>query len=84
MNNRNLGKTNINLNAIGFGGAPLGDLFENLEEPNCFELLKKCYEENINLYDTSPLYGYGLSEHRLGNFLKTVDEDSYYLSLIHI
>ena len=80
MNNRNLGKTNINLNAIGFGGAPLGDLFENLEEPNCFELLKKCYEENINLYDTSPLYGYGLSEHRLGNFLKTVDEDSYYLS----
>ena len=44
MNNRNLGKTNINLNAIGFGGAPLGDLFENLEEPNCFEVLKKCYE----------------------------------------
>ena len=56
MNNRNLGKTNINLNAIGFGGAPLGDLFENLEEPNCFELLKKCYEENINLYDTCLLY----------------------------
>ena len=80
MNNRNLGKTNINLNAIGFGGAPLGDLFENLEEPNCFEVLTKCYEANINLYDTSPLYGYGLSEHRLGNFLKTVDEDSYYLS----
>ena len=80
MNNRQLGKTNINLNAIGFGGAPLGDLFENLEEPNCFQVLEKCYEANINLYDTSPLYGYGLSEHRLGNFLKTVDEDSYYLS----
>ena len=80
MNKRQLGKTNINLNAIGFGGAPLGDLFENLKETNCYEVLAKCYEANINLYDTSPLYGYGLSEHRLGNFLKTVEEDSYYLS----
>ena len=80
MNKRQLGNTNINLNAIGFGGAPLGDLFENLEEKTCYNVLEKCYEKNINLYDTSPLYGYGLSEHRLGNFLKTVDEDSYYLS----
>ena len=40
MNKRQLGKTNINLNAIGFGGAPLGDLFENLEEPNCFQVLE--------------------------------------------
>ncbi len=80
MNKRKLGKTNINLNAIGFGGAPLGDLFENLEEKNCYDVLEKCYDKNINLYDTSPLYGYGLSEHRLGNFLKTVDEESYYLS----
>ena len=78
MNKRQLGKTNINLNAIGFGGAPLGDLFENLKETNCYEILAKCYEANINLYDTSPLYGYGLSEHRLGNFLKTVKEYIYY------
>ena len=35
---------------------------------------------NINLFDTSPLYGYGLSEHRIGNFLKTIDPNNYYLS----
>ena len=80
MNKRQLGKTDINLTAIGFGGAPLGNLFENLDERNCYDILEKSYEKGINIYDTSPLYGYGLSEHRLGNFLKTVDEDSYFLS----
>ena len=78
MNKRQLGKTDINLTAIGFGGAPLGNLFENLDERNCYDILEKSYEKGINIYDTSPLYGYGLSEHRLGNFLKTVDEDSYF------
>ena len=80
MNKRQLGKTDINLTAIGFGGAPLGNLFENLDDRNCYDILEKSYEKGINIYDTSPLYGYGLSEHRLGNFLKTVDEDSYFLS----
>ena len=80
MNKRQLGKTDINLTSIGFGGAPLGNLFENLDERNCYDILEKSYEVGINIYDTSPLYGYGLSEHRLGNFLKTVDEDSYFLS----
>ena len=80
MNKRQLGKTNINLTSIGFGGAPLGNLFESLDERSCYNILEKTYEAGINIYDTSPLYGYGLSEHRLGNFLKTVDEESYFLS----
>ena len=80
MNKRQLGKTNINLTSIGFGGAPFGNLFENLDERSCYNILEKTYEAGINIYDTSPLYGYGLSEHRLGNFLKTVDEESYFLS----
>ena len=80
MQKRNLGNTDIQLTSIGFGGAPLGNLFEELNEPECFNIVKKSYEMNINLFDTSPLYGYGLSEHRLGNFLKSIDPDKYYLS----
>ena len=80
MKKRRLGETNINLSAIGFGAAPIGDLFEQLDEPNCYEVLENSYKSKINIYDTSPFYGNGLSEHRLGNFLKTFDEDSYYLS----
>ena len=80
MQKRNLGNTDIQLTSIGFGGAPLGNLFEELNEPECFNIVKKSHEMNINLFDTSPLYGYGLSEHRLGNFLKSIDPDKYYLS----
>jgi len=80
MQKRNLGNTDIQLTSIGFGGAPLGNLFEELNEPECFNIVKKSYEMNINLFDTSPLYGYGLSEHRIGNFLKNIDPDKYYLS----
>ena len=76
MQKRNLGNTDIQLTSIGFGGAPLGNLFEELKEPECFNIVKKSYEMNINLFDTSPLYGYGLSEHRLGNFLKSIDPDN--------
>ena len=32
MQKRKLGNTNIHLSAIGFGAAPIGDLFENLDE----------------------------------------------------
>ena len=80
MQKRNLGNTDIQLTSIGFGGAPLGNLFEELNEPECFNIVKKSYEMNINLFDTSPLYGYGLSEHRIGNFIKNIDPKSYYLS----
>ncbi len=80
MQKRSLGKTDIKLTSIGFGGAPIGDLFEKLEESICYEVLEKSYNSKINIFDTSPLYGYGLSEHRLGNFLKNLDEDSYFLS----
>ena len=80
MQKRKLGNSDITLTSIGFGGAPLGNLFEELNENDCFDIVKKSYEMNINLFDTSPFYGYGLSEHRIGNFLKTIDPKSYYLS----
>ena len=38
MNKRQLGNTDINLTAIGFGGAPLGNLFENLDERNILQI----------------------------------------------
>ena len=71
MQKRKLGNTDIYLSAIGFGGAPIGNLFEKLDDATCYKTLECCNDFNINLYDTSPYYGYRLSEHRLGNFLKT-------------
>ena len=80
MQKRKLGKTDIELSAIGFGGAPIGDLFENLQDENCYKVLENCFEKNINHFDTSPYYGNGLSEQRLGYFLKKIPKNKYYLS----
>ena len=80
MQKRKLGNTDIFLSTIGFGGAPIGNLFEKLDDAICYKTLARCNDSNINLYDTSPYYGNGLSEHRLGSFLKTLNSDSYYLS----
>ena len=54
-----LGKTNIEVSAIGFGGAPIGDLFEKLDEQVCYDTLKISHKNDINFFDTSPLYHLG-------------------------
>ena len=60
MNNqikkRKLGSTDIELFAIGFGDAPIGDLSEQLNEPTCYKVLENSYNSKINIYDTSPFY----------------------------
>ena len=55
MIKKKLGKTNIHTTSLGFGGAPMGDLFEKLKEEDCFNTLKISYECGINIFDTSPL-----------------------------
>ena len=80
MISKKLGNTDLQCSAIGFGGAPMGDLFEKLGEQDCYNTLKESYDSGLNLFDTSPLYGYGLSEHRLGNFLKSVQRSDFIVS----
>ena len=77
MIKRQLGSTSVICTSIGFGGAPMGDLFEKLSEEDCYKTLEMCNDQNINFYDTSPLYGYGLSEHRVGNYLKSIQKDKF-------
>ena len=80
MKFRSLEKTNINCPIIGFGAAPLGDLFQNLSEKKAQKLLQQAQSHNITFYDTSPFYGYGLSEKRLGEHFKNLERDSFIVS----
>lgn len=65
---------------IGFGGAPLGDLYGHLDEATAQATVTAALTAGINLIDTSPLYGHGLSEHRIGAALRTVKRESVILS----
>ena len=66
MEYRRLGKTELNISAIAFGGIRLG----NLDQETVTAMVKKAYEGGINYIDTAR--GYGQSEVRLGEALKTL------------
>lgn len=67
---RTLGKSGIAVSQIGFGAAPLGDLFAVLDEATSVATVEAALDAGVTLLDTSPLYGHGLSEHRIGAALR--------------
>ena len=82
INQKVLGKSNINVTSIVFGGAPIGDLFEFLDDNTSFQTIKAVHESGVNFYDTSPLYGFGLSEKRLDSYLSSINRDDFWLQLL--
>jgi D-threo-aldose 1-dehydrogenase len=77
---RNLGTTQLRVTEIGFGGAPLGNLFAVVTEADAQASLATAWDNGCRLFDTSPLYGYGLSERRVGDALREKPRDQYVLS----
>ncbi len=77
---RNLGKTAVRVTEIGFGAAPLGNLFAVVTEQDAQASLKTSWDSGCRFFDTAPLYGYGLSERRVGDALREKPRDQYVLS----
>ncbi|MDR6869222.1 D-threo-aldose 1-dehydrogenase [Bosea sp. BE125] len=70
---RTLGRSGLSVSTLGFGGAPLGDLYARLDEAQAVATVEAAIAGGVTLLDTSPLYGHGLSEHRIGAALRRVD-----------
>jgi D-threo-aldose 1-dehydrogenase len=64
--------TELKFSAIGVGTAPMGDLFELLDEKTCIATIEQAYQSGVRVFDTSPHYGNGLSEARVGAGLRHV------------
>ncbi|HET9624138.1 MAG TPA: aldo/keto reductase [Kofleriaceae bacterium] len=65
---------------FGLGGVAIGNGFAPLSEAQAHDALHSAWDAGIRLYDTSPFYGFGLSERRYGHFLHTRPRDEYTLS----
>lgn len=72
MEKRILGKTGIETTALGFGTAPLGDLYARADEATAIATIEAALRAGMGLVDSSPLYGHGLAELRLGAALRRV------------
>ncbi|MBA4335699.1 MAG: pyridoxal 4-dehydrogenase, partial [Methylobacterium sp.] len=77
---RPLGRSRLPVSTLGFGGAPLGDLYAHLDEAQAVATVEAAITGGVTLFDTSPLYGHGLSEHRIGAALRRVPRDGLVLS----
>jgi D-threo-aldose 1-dehydrogenase len=67
---RSLGKTGLSVTELGFGTAPLGNLFRPLADETASQTLAAAEQAGFGYYDTAPFYGFGLSERRLGDALR--------------
>ncbi|HEX7273600.1 MAG TPA: aldo/keto reductase [Casimicrobiaceae bacterium] len=65
---------------LGFGAAPLGNLYTPVAEDEALEAVRAAYDGGIRYFDTAPLYGHGMSEHRCGQVLRQYPRDSFTLS----
>ena len=62
----------LRFSRLGFGAAPLGDLFERLDETAAIDAVRAAYDNGMRFFDSSPHYGNGLSESRCGTALRTM------------
>jgi D-threo-aldose 1-dehydrogenase len=77
---RPLGRTQVMLPRLGFGGAPLGNLFTVVSNVDAEATMDAAWQAGIRYYDTSPWYGRGLSERRIGSYLLNQPRDQVRLS----
>lgn len=75
-----LGNTGYEVCTLGFGASPLGAVYSDLSEEVAVETVHEAFKQGLNYFDTSPFYGEGLSEIRLGKGLKDLPRDQVVLA----
>jgi D-threo-aldose 1-dehydrogenase len=73
-------KDKLPASPLGFGAAPLGNMFRNIPEEEAAATVDAAWEQGTRYFDTAPFYGAGLSEMRLGAALKKYPRSDYVLS----
>tara|TARA_R110000751_G_scaffold49117_1_gene109552 strand:+ start:73628 stop:74671 length:1044 start_codon:yes stop_codon:yes gene_type:complete len=77
---KTIGQTQLKVSSLGFGAASLGNLYKAISDEEASRTLHAAISQGINLFDTAPRYGLGLSERRVGDVLRTIGADEYVLS----
>jgi D-threo-aldose 1-dehydrogenase len=75
---RLLGNTGLMLSDLGFGGGAIGGLYAAVSRDAAMEAMQAAWDAGMRYFDTAPFYGFGMSERRVGDFLR--DKSGYVLS----
>lgn len=75
-----IGRTTVEVTRLGFGGGPIGGLYAPVDDETAAAALDAAWAGGIRYFDTSPHYGIGVSERRIGRFLAGRPRAQYTLS----
>lgn len=77
---KKLGRTAVEVTRLGLGTAPLGGLYAPVADADAEATIAAAWDQGIRYFDTAPLYGFGLSERRLGAFLRGQPRGEFVIS----
>ena len=80
IDTRQIGNTSLKVSTLGFGAASMGNLYQAVSDEEAQATLAAAIDLGMNLFDTSPRYGAGLSERRVGDALRPLPKNQYVLS----
>jgi D-threo-aldose 1-dehydrogenase len=63
---RPVGRTSVQVSPLGFGAAPLGNLYRAISDADAVATVDAAWDAGVRYFDTAPHYGLGLAERRLG------------------
>ena len=77
MERRMLGRTGLEVSALGFGCGAVGGLMVRGDAADQERAVARALELGINYFDTAAMYGNGESERNLGRVLKSLKPEIY-------
>ena len=80
MTYKELGKTGMRVSPLSFGASSLGGVFHAIKQHEAIDAVFTAINLGINFIDVSPYYGHYKAEDVLGNALKEIPREKYYLS----
>lgn len=80
MLTRTITGTTVTVTELGFGAAPLGNLYRATTEDEADGAVAAAWDAGIRYFDTAPHYGLGLAERRLGRALRDRPRRDFVLS----
>ena len=70
----------LTFSVVGEGTGPLGDFYELLDEKTSIATIEQALASGVKVFDSSPHYGNGLAEARMGAGLRRAKRDEILVS----
>ena len=75
-----VGKSTLQISQFGVGGTAFGNIYNAIQDQQAQATIDAALAAGLNYFDTAPLYGFGLSETRLGQGVARHPRDRFVIS----